>query len=201
MPAQKTTREEIIEKAIKVFRQQGYHKTSMSDLAAACGLQKGSFYHYFKNKEALMQAVLERLHQYYHKKVFSIAYQDDKSAAERFTALFKIQEPIISADFLGCLFGNMTLESNSNQVHFSTPLRAFFSDWEAAFQHLYKEQYAPQKALQLARQSIAEVEGALMLMRLYADRSYLDAACERILKRLRTAEADGSGDKDERLTE
>lgn len=185
MPAQKTTREEIIEKAIQVFRQQGYHKTSMSDLAAACGLQKGSFYHYFKNKEALMQAVLERLHEYYHKKVFSIAYQTDTSAEERFVALFKKQEPIISADFSGCLFGNMTLESGSKQVDFSAPLKAFFSDWQAAFQHLYEEQYSPKEAKQLAKQSIAEVEGALMLMRLYADRSYLTAACERILQRLR----------------
>lgn len=192
MPVQKTTREEIIEKSIQVFRQQGYHKTSMSDLAAACGLQKGSFYHYFKNKEALMQAVLERLHQYYHKKVFSIAYEVDKSAAERFIALFKIQEPIISADFSGCLFGNMTLESSSNQVDFSTTLKAFFTDWQAAFQHLYQEQYAPEQALKLARQSVAEVEGALMLMRLYADRSYLTAACARILERLRKEQPTGS---------
>lgn len=184
MPAQKTTREEIIEKSIQVFRQQGYHKTSMSDLATACGLQKGSFYHYFKNKEALMQAVLERLYQYYHKKVFSIAYEDDKSAAERFIDLFKKQDPIISADFSGCLFGNMTLEGGSDQVDFSEPLKAFFSAWQAAFQHLYQEKYAPERALQLAKQSVAEVEGALMLMRLYEDKTYLNAACERILERL-----------------
>ncbi|MGH1339407.1 MAG: TetR/AcrR family transcriptional regulator [Aureispira sp.] len=196
MPAQKTTREEIIEKSIQLFRQEGYHKTSMSDLAAVCGLQKGSFYHYFKNKEALMQAVLERLHEYYHKKVFSIAYEADKSAEERFVALFKKQEPIISADFSGCLFGNMTLESSSNQVDFSEPLKAFFSDWQAAFQQLYQEQYAPEKALQLARQSVAEVEGALMLMRLYEDRSYLRSACERILERLRQGTPRGASQKE-----
>lgn len=188
MPAQKTTREEIIEKAIQIFRQQGYHKTSMSDLAAACGLQKGSFYHYFKNKEALMEAVLERLHQYYHKKVFSIAYEKDKSAEERFIALFEKQEPIISGDFSGCLFGNMTLENSSHQVNFNESLKAFFSDWQAAFQELYQENHPPEVALTLAKQSVAEVEGALMLMRLYEDRSYLTATCQRILARLRQGE-------------
>lgn len=185
MPVQKTTREEIIEKAIQVFRQQGYHQTSMSDLATACGLQKGSFYHYFKNKEALMQAVLEKLHHYYRKKVFSIAYQEDKSAEERFIDLFKKQEPIISVDFSGCLFGNMTLEHSINHVDFRAPLKAFFSDWQAAFQQLYQEKNSPEIALQLARQSVGEVEGALMLMRLYEDRTYLTDACKRILERLR----------------
>lgn len=184
MPAQKTTREAIITTAIQVFRQQGYHKTSMSDLAAACGLQKGSFYHYFKNKEALMQAVLDMLHQYYRKKVFAVAYQAEISAKERFIELFRMQEPIVTQNLSGCLFGNTALEGNSEHSDFRPYLQAFFSDWIDAFEHLYREHYSQEQARALAQQSVAEVEGAIMLMRIYKDTTLLRTTCERILAQL-----------------
>ena len=57
MALQKITKEEIIRIGIDLFRKQGYNRTSMNDLALACGLQKGSFYHYFSSKEALMSAI------------------------------------------------------------------------------------------------------------------------------------------------
>jgi len=185
MPVQKTTKDEIITKSIEVFRKQGYHKTSMSDLATACGLQKGSFYYHFKSKEELMQAVLQMVHSYYKKKVFSIAYEKSLSAEDRFVKLFKKQEPIITQDLAGCLFGNMTLESISNKMEFKNFLKSFFSDWIAAFQHLYQEQHEEAQALVLAKQSVMEIEGALMMMRLYDDKDLLKSACLRVLDRLK----------------
>ncbi len=184
MPIQKTTKEEIVKKAIEVFRKKGYYKTSMNDLATACGLQKGSFYYHFKSKEELMQAALEMVHEYYNKKVFSIAYEKGLSGEERFVKLFKKQKPIITQDLAGCLFGNMTLESISNQMEFKTVLKAFFSDWVAAFQHIYQENHGEEEAKAYAQQSVMEIEGALMMMRLYDDMSLLKAACVRALERL-----------------
>jgi len=186
MPVQKTTKDEIITKSIEVFRKQGYHKTSMSDLAIACGLQKGSFYYHFKSKEELMQAVLQMVHGYYNKKVFSIAYEKDLSAEDRFVKLFKKQEPIITQDLAGCLFGNMTLESIGNKKEFKNFLKAFFSDWIAAFQHLYQGNHSEEVALELAQQSVMEIEGALMMLRLYDDKNLLKSACLRVLDRLNT---------------
>lgn len=185
MPIQKTTKDEIIIKSIEVFRKRGYYKTSMSDLAEVCGLQKGSFYYHFKSKEELMQAALEKVHSYYNKKVFSIAYEKGLSAEERFIKLFKKQEPIITQDLAGCLFGNMTLESISGKMEFKNFLKAFFADWIAAFQHLYKENYTEEQAIALAQQSVMEIEGALMMMRLYDDMELLKAACIRVVDRLK----------------
>ena len=53
MPIQKVTKEEVVRQALLLFKKQGYHRTSMSDLATVCGLLKGSFYHYFSGKDAL----------------------------------------------------------------------------------------------------------------------------------------------------
>jgi AcrR family transcriptional regulator len=46
--------------ALRLFRQKGYHATSMQDIAAAVGLYKGSLYHYIGSKEELLVRVFER---------------------------------------------------------------------------------------------------------------------------------------------
>jgi AcrR family transcriptional regulator len=52
--------EEVYSAALKLFREKGYHATSMQDIAAAVGLYKGSLYHYIDGKEDLLARVFER---------------------------------------------------------------------------------------------------------------------------------------------
>ena len=52
--------EEVYAAALRLFRQKGYHATSMQDIAAAVGLYKGSLYHYIGSKEELLVRVFER---------------------------------------------------------------------------------------------------------------------------------------------
>ncbi len=44
--------------AINLFREKGYHATSMQDIADAVGLQKGSLYHYISSKEDLLVVII-----------------------------------------------------------------------------------------------------------------------------------------------
>lgn len=52
--------EEALDKAIGVFRERGYHATSIGDLAAAMELASGSIYKAFKDKRAIFIAALDR---------------------------------------------------------------------------------------------------------------------------------------------
>src|SRR5437870_6544275 len=52
--------EEVYQAALRLFREKGYHATSMQDIAAAVGLYKGSLYHYIGSKEDLLVQVFER---------------------------------------------------------------------------------------------------------------------------------------------
>jgi AcrR family transcriptional regulator len=47
-------RQGILAKAAVVFAQQGYERSSIADLIAACGLSRGALYHYFQSKEAIL---------------------------------------------------------------------------------------------------------------------------------------------------
>ncbi|MFQ5613207.1 MAG: TetR/AcrR family transcriptional regulator [Anaerolineae bacterium] len=54
-----TTDQEIRQAAVKIFREKGYHGTSMQDIADAVGLLKGSLYHHISGKQDLLMAVYE----------------------------------------------------------------------------------------------------------------------------------------------
>ena len=50
---------EIVTQAQKLFQQFGLKKTTMDEIAAACGKAKSTLYHYFKNKEDVFDAVIQ----------------------------------------------------------------------------------------------------------------------------------------------
>ncbi len=53
-------RENIIEGAQKMFMRYGFRKTTMDEIAYAARKGKSSLYYYFKNKEEVFQAVMEK---------------------------------------------------------------------------------------------------------------------------------------------
>lgn len=55
----KVTRDDIIEAAIALFREHGYHGTSMRDIARAVGIKKASLYHHFEGKQELLLTILD----------------------------------------------------------------------------------------------------------------------------------------------
>lgn len=54
------SREELLGLIVGVFNERGYEAASMSDLAAATGLTKSSFYHHFTSKEEILQMAVDR---------------------------------------------------------------------------------------------------------------------------------------------
>ncbi len=53
-------KQEIITAAAEVFGKHGYKKTNLEDIATACGRGYSSIYYYFKNKEDIFRAVIEK---------------------------------------------------------------------------------------------------------------------------------------------
>jgi DNA-binding transcriptional MerR regulator len=54
-------REMILDAAIKLFSEQGYENTKISDVTDALHMGKGTFYVYFKNKRELFMECIDRL--------------------------------------------------------------------------------------------------------------------------------------------
>lgn len=52
-------RKEIIEAAISLFAEKGFHVASVQDIVDACDMSKGAFYNYFSSKEGLHIAIFK----------------------------------------------------------------------------------------------------------------------------------------------
>ncbi len=50
----------IMDTALKQFAKEGYHNTSISNIAKQAGISKGLMYNYFKSKEELLSEIIDR---------------------------------------------------------------------------------------------------------------------------------------------
>ncbi|EMP56085.1 TetR family transcriptional regulator [Marinobacter santoriniensis NKSG1] len=48
----------LLREAARLFRDKGYERTTVRDLAAAVGIQSGSLFHHFRTKEDILKAVM-----------------------------------------------------------------------------------------------------------------------------------------------
>jgi len=56
-------RAQILDAATTVFAAQGFHRTTIRDIARAAGVADGTIYNYFENKTALLLGILDRLNE------------------------------------------------------------------------------------------------------------------------------------------
>ena len=59
------TKERILTKALELFSQKGYEGTNINELMESVGLVKSAMYRHFDSKEAIWNALLDRLIAYY----------------------------------------------------------------------------------------------------------------------------------------
>jgi len=52
---------ELLDVALRVFGQRGYHQTRIADIIDAAGVARGTFYLYFESKNAIFHALLDDL--------------------------------------------------------------------------------------------------------------------------------------------
>lgn len=53
-------KEEILDKAMKVFINRGYYNTKLSDISSKCGMGRTTLYQYFKNKDEIFYYAINR---------------------------------------------------------------------------------------------------------------------------------------------
>lgn len=181
MPKQKVSIDYILKQSLRLFRKKSYHNTSIADIAEACGLLKGSLYHYFPSKEALMSAVIKYAHSYFQKEVFSIAYDNSLSPQEKMELMFKKSQKALLSD--GDIMGNIGVETARVIPEFSDSIRIFFEEWIKAVKTVFSEISNDEDAQKLAEQTVAEFEGAVMMSRIFRDPKFVQNAYDRLMDR------------------
>jgi AcrR family transcriptional regulator len=70
-------RDQILDAAADCFAANGFHSTSMADIIRACGMSAGSVYRYYKSKDDLIAAIIDR---YLQMLVFAVVERNKDSS-------------------------------------------------------------------------------------------------------------------------
>jgi len=188
MAKPKLDRKTLLKNSLSVFKFRGYHGTSVSDLAAASGLLKGSIYHYIESKESLMLEVLNALKEHYTSKVFAKTNDHTLSPYERLYELVIRTEEIFMYEETGDFFVNIGLETMHTNPEFGEVIHAFFKDWIASLSAVYVSVLSEDDALLKAERVVAELEGSVVMMKLLGDVDYLVRTSRRVLSEFKELE-------------
>jgi AcrR family transcriptional regulator len=99
------TRAQILDTALRLFRERGYEETTMRAVAEEAGVSLGNAYYYFKSKEHLIQAFYERTH-HEHMAASREVLARERGLRERFLGVMRAKLDTIMPyhQFAGILF-------------------------------------------------------------------------------------------------
>ncbi len=81
-------RDEFIDAGQRLIQSKGYEQLSIEDVLAETGASKGAFYHYFDSKQALLEAVIDRMVEAGIGTVSGVLSNPDLSAIDKLHAYF-----------------------------------------------------------------------------------------------------------------
>ena len=139
--AKENTLQRILETGSQLITQKGFNNVGLNEILETVNVPKGSFYYYFKSKEAFGLEVIR----YYGDQSFALMQSfledKDKPAKQRFMDFFnEIRSMYIAKDYTeGCLLGNCSLELGDIKSSYATAVAVELDRWEVLFADCIRE--------------------------------------------------------------
>ncbi len=76
----------ILDAALRVFSEKGYHESRLEDIAATAGFSKASLYNYYEDKEEIFLHILIRAHEKFIE-VLKVEIRDDRHIRDNISAM------------------------------------------------------------------------------------------------------------------
>ena len=122
----RNTRSRIVSAAWKLFYEQGYDDTTVEEIVEESGTSKGSFYHYFSGKDALLSSLSDLFDDKYQELIPTL--EEDMDSFEKLMylnqELFLMIENTVSVELLGRLFA--TQLTTSGERHLLNTNRTYY---------------------------------------------------------------------------
>jgi TetR/AcrR family transcriptional repressor of nem operon len=171
----RTTRDQILDVAGRLIHFRGFHNTSVDDILRESGVGKGNLYYYFKSKDELGYAALDRTVARIHDEVLGRVFAtgiDPWTQLERFLD-YPVERARKEGGVGGCPLGNLALEMSDIHEGFRTRLSQAFAQVQSKIEEAL-ERARSQGTLQtgtdiprLANFMVAAFEGAFMMGKLH----------------------------------
>ena len=177
-----STRDRLLEAAMRLFWEKGYGSTSVADVLQVAGVNSGSLYHFFPGKQELLLAVLDRYREGIGPMLLAPAWEGiDDPIARVFALLARYRQGIVATDCTyGCPIGSLALEIHEPDPPVRVALAANFDAWTDAVESCLAEA-GSRLPLALDRRDLARfvlttMEGGVMQARTHRDVAYFDSS-------------------------
>lgn len=162
MGAALLSREEVLERLTKVFREDGFDYATLARLSEGTGLKRASLYHYFpQGKEQMALEVLERSNRNFERLIVE-PLRSNADPEEKLLQMIKNLDAYYSSGRQSCLLGMLSMGSHTEL--FRQKIQEAIDSWTAALAAVLKKLKVKDPLMQ-AEHTIFRIEGALLVVR------------------------------------
>lgn len=187
------TRDQILNAAARLIHVQGYQSTSLDDVLRESGVGKGNFYYYFKSKEDLGYAIIDRITQAFVERSLGPAFAD--TDADPVTQIHGFLDRVLEAQRLrkcvgGCVMGNLASELSDVHEGFRQQLAGIFDLWRVHLAEAVSRGQARGRlradvdASRVAQFLVAGLEGSILLSKVAKDITVMERCVEELKRHL-----------------
>jgi AcrR family transcriptional regulator len=129
------TKDKILQSTRLLLSTHGFENTTIEDILTTAGITKGAFYHHFKNKESLCEAVLEQVIEDFNE----LARQLDESLSpieQLDSFISKILYLNSAGQWVNC---NLMLKLSSEPLESHLPIKEILSNFWHWYTNFYRE--------------------------------------------------------------
>jgi TetR/AcrR family transcriptional repressor of nem operon len=187
------TRDQILSAAARLIHVQGYHSTSLDDVLRESGVGKGNFYYYFKSKEDLGYAIIDRITRGFVERTLGPSFQDADAdpVGQIRTFLDRVLDAQRQRNCVGgCVMGNLASELSDVHEGFRQRLASLFVIWRTHLADAVRRGQARGQlradvdAGRLAQFLVAGLEGSILLSKVIKDITVMERCVEEMKQHL-----------------
>lgn len=178
-----TERADILAPLAEVFRRHGYEGASLALIGKATGLGKGSLYHFFPGgKDEMLACVLADIESWFETRIFAPlgAGPVEGGAVD---AMFEAVSDYFRSGRRACFMGTLAL--GEERERFAVAVSRYFTRWiEGLAEALRRQGLGQTLARRLAEETVAGIQGAIVLSRALDDPAIFERAMMSLQTRL-----------------
>lgn len=186
------TKDRILDAGARAIVAKSYNGCGLNEILCCAGVPKGSFYHYFKSKEALGVAVIERSAEDHVERLREYVTDRSVPPLDRIKGFFSGWKTCYASSGPNreCLIAKLALETAQLSEPMRAAIKCWYDQWSAMLAKAIREAQAEGQvdpemdADLLADQLVNGWEGATIRMQIDRDFAPLDQFVDIVLERM-----------------
>jgi TetR/AcrR family transcriptional regulator, transcriptional repressor for nem operon len=184
-PRQTDKRDRLIQTAVTLVHQQGFHQTTLADIAQQAQVPLGTVYYFFKTKEAIGEALVEHyLRTYREACQLWNSESDPKARLEAFIQVLLGDSQRLSQS--GCPIGTLCAELHKQGGLLADQASGIFNELLTWLTMQSRALGKGEESETLAVHLLSAVEGAILLTHSFHTPEYIEREAEQLTQWIRS---------------